>query len=466
MTRAGRAAVALLGIALLALLWGVRAIWRSGSQEIDPSARVEPPSVSAPPPPARVASAWIEDPPRTRERFSLARTRAREDDPAGPTRLVEWLDPIGPHSFHLRGDRPPVSPTAGDVLRVEYTLDAELTDAVFEVLRRGRVERGEAIVMDPRSGRLLAYVTTDPGQLPPERAYPAASIVKILTAAALLEKAPEKASTPCVYRGNKYRLSRRRLDPPKKGNRATLEQALATSNNQCFAQWAVHAVGEQKLFEVFERFGWLASPALGHEPGEVEAVSTRLDLGRLGSGLDGLRVNPLHIATLGSILTDGRWIEPWWVERVVDVFGRSLELPSRAPSRRVLSRDLADRLRAMLVATTRSGTARSAFRTRRGRPLLGGIEVAGKTGNLSGRNPSGRYEWFMGLAPADDPSVAVVVLQLQSNLWWAHSSELGARILRRVFCDSNGCRKQLAERWMNAPERAVPSTWVSGVSGG
>ncbi len=377
---------------------------------------------------------------------------------------MEWLDPIGPHSFHLRGDAPSPSSSPADVLRIEYTLDEKLTDAVFDILRRGRVERGEAIVVDPRNGRMLAYVATDPGRLPPERAYPAASIVKILTAAALLEKAPEDANAPCVYRGNQYRLSRRRLDPPKKGNRATLQQALATSNNQCFARWAVHSVGEQKLFEVFERFGWLAPPAPGHDAGRAESVSTKLDLGRLGSGLDGLRVNPLHIATLGSILTDGRWIEPWWVDRVVDVFGRSLELPPRESPRRVLSRDLAERLRSMLVATTKSGTARSAFRTRRGRPLLGGIDVAGKTGNLSGRNPSGRYEWFMGLAPADDPRVAVVVLQLQSNLWWARSSELGARVLHHVFCDSTGCRAELADRWTADPGRKVPSVLVSGLS--
>jgi hypothetical protein len=61
----------------------------------------------------------------------------------------------------------------------------------------------------------------------------------------------------------------------------------------------------------------------------------------------------------------------------------------------------------MLMETTRSGTARRAFRARGGRPLLGEVRVAGKTGSLSGRDPDGRYEWFIGVAPADDPRIAV-----------------------------------------------------------
>ena len=101
----------------------------------------------------------------------------------------------------------------------------------------------------------------------------------------------------------------------------------------------------------------------------------------------------------------------------------------------------------MLVETTAAGTAKAAFHTRRGRPLIPGIDIAGKTGNLTAGEPFGRYEWFLGLAPAEDPTIAVVVLQVQSNLWWSRSSELAAQVLRTVFCDSKGCTSQLGDRW-------------------
>jgi cell division protein FtsI/penicillin-binding protein 2 len=378
----------------------------------------------------------FEDPPRSRDRFEAARLRAAGIDPSASARLVEFFDPSAL-------DRP----LASGPIRVEYSLDEALTEQVFEILRRGRVVSGHAIVSDPRSGRLLAYVSTDPEGLPGHKSYPAASIVKVLTAAAVLESSGIDANPRCVYSGNPYRLSRRRLDRPRSGREASLSRALATSNNQCFAQWALHDLGEDVLRETLERFGWLASPAPGHSAGRMEAPETRLDLGRLGSGLDGVRVTPLHVAQLGGILAHGEWVEPWWVDRVVDLEGRSLELPPRTPPRRVLAPEIAARLRSMLVATTTRGTAKRAFRDRRRRPLLGDVAVAGKTGNLTGSDPYGRYEWFVGVAPAEDPTVAVTVLQLQSHLWWARSSELAARILRSVFCERGSCRPELSHRW-------------------
>jgi len=155
----------------------------------------------------------------------------------------------------------------------------------------------------------------------------------------------------------------------------------------------------------------------------------------------------LHVATLASVLTDGRWIEPWWVDRIVDAQGRSVDAPDRRPTRRVISPEVADRLRSMLVSTTKSGTAKSAFRTRRGVPLIPGVDVAGKTGNLTAGEPFGRYEWFLGLAPANAPTIGVVVLQVQSNMWWSRSTELGAKILQSVFCEERRCRESLANRW-------------------
>ena len=76
----------------------------------------------------------------------------------------------------------------------------------------------------------------------------------------------------------------------------------------------------------------------------------------------------------------------------------------------LISPAVTSELREMLVETTRSGTARRAFRKRNGQPLLGGVRVAGKTGSLSGKDPTGRYEWFIGVAPADSPRVAIAVV--------------------------------------------------------
>jgi cell division protein FtsI/penicillin-binding protein 2 len=124
-------------------------------------------------------------------------------------------------------------------------------------------------------------------------------------------------------------------------------------------------------------------------------------------------------------------------------------LPANPTPRQVMTPELADELRAMLTDTTVKGTARSAFRKRNGKPLLGPVKVAGKTGSLSGTDPEGRYEWFVGVAPADHPEIAVAVLLVQSDQWWRSASQIAAEVLQGVFCEGRKCRPELAARWVS-----------------
>jgi hypothetical protein len=421
---------------------------------LDPGSASLPPVASASPRPVEIAAPnelFERLPVSTADYGSVLRVEAGLD-PAAPARWVETVE-LGSRNAAVKGP-----------VRVEYTFDAELTQRVMKVLRRGRVQRGHVIVLDPRNGRVLAYVSTDADSFPPTQAYPAASLVKVVTAAAALHHAPEQARRPCIYRGNQYRLTRSRVHRPKYGNRTSLERALATSNNQCFAQLAVEAVGSQALLATIENFGWMERPAPGHARGTVDAGDDDYDLGRLGCGLSGCRITPLHAAQLAASLAHGELITPWWIDRVLDAEGRELELPSRSPVRRVMSERLAEELRSMLVRTTTRGTARSAFRGRRGRPKLGEISVAGKTGNLTGSNPYGRYEWFIGVAPAEEPSIAVAVVQVQSNLWWAKSSQLAADVLVETFCEQGRCAPENASRFTGELGAAVSPIMLSEVA--
>lgn len=374
------------------------------------------------------------DDPIGRESSGVAFASATSDPFAG-ARLVE----VVPAPM----DRPDlVGP-----LRVEYSLDAELTRSVFRILRAARVERGHVIVLDPDSGRVIAYASTDPVDFPPTRAYPAASLIKVVTANAVLETMSERAHQLCLYRGNPYRLRPGRVQRPSRGHRVSLEMALATSNNQCFAQFAVNDVGSLGMLDAVDQFGWLVQSGPGHDAGSVELGTNDYDLGRLGCGLAGCRITPLHAARLAATLASGESVEPWWVDRVIDGAGNELTRPEPGEARRVMSVERARKLREMMVRTTTRGTARSAFRDSRGRPKLDSVRVAGKTGNLSGKDPKGRYEWFIGTAPADDPSVAIAVLQLHGHLWWKKSSELAADVLSEVFCDKRVCDATLANRY-------------------
>ncbi|HEY8155723.1 MAG TPA: penicillin-binding transpeptidase domain-containing protein [Myxococcota bacterium] len=376
--------------------------------------------------------------PVTRAALSLPAAPSGESAD-GPSRLFEIVD----------------SPGEGGPLRIEYSLDAELTRHVFRVLEDGRVALGHVIVLDPATGRVLAYASTDTQRFPATRTYPAASLVKVITAAAALGADPYAARLPCRYSGSPYRLTPARIDPPRSGNVVSLRQALATSNNQCFAQLAVHSVGVEMLMETISRFGWTHEPAPAHDAGTVEdPEGDRFGVGKLGCGLAGCRITPLHAAQLAGALAFGEVVEPRWIDRIVDASGQELSLPPTAAPRQVLSPELAGELRGMLVDTTTRGTARRAFRTRGGRPLLGPVQVAGKTGSLSGSDPKGRYEWFIGVAPAEAPRIAVAVVVVQRARWWRNASQVASEVLRGVFCDRGVCRADAAERLITAPAAA------------
>jgi cell division protein FtsI/penicillin-binding protein 2 len=353
-------------------------------------------------------------------------------------------------------------------VKLRYTLDPELSEAVWKSLARGRFPLAHVVVMDPNTGAVLAYASTDPVRFPPDKTYPAASLVKVITAAAALDRAPEAAREACRYVGSPWRLTRDRLEPPRRGNEVDMRKALATSNNQCFARWAVRTVGPNALLAAIDRFGMLTTPALGHPEGHArDPGEDPLALGLLGSGLDGLQITPLHAAQLAATLVEGNLVEPRWVAGAWDPEGRSLPVPNGSGGRRVLTPELAAQLRSWMVDTTVRGTARRAFRTRGGRPLLDGIPVSGKTGSLNGTDPKGHYEWFIGVAPAGEPKLVVATVAVQGKRWWWSASQLAADVLRSAFCPKGRCSAAAADRFVSGgrrepspepPELAPPAT--------
>jgi cell division protein FtsI/penicillin-binding protein 2 len=124
---------------------------------------------------------------------------------------------------------------------------------------------------------------------------------------------------------------------------------------------------------------------------------------------------------------------------MADAYGRELTLPPRGSPRSVWSPEIADELREFMVGVTARGTAKSAFRDTRGRPLLGPVRVSGKTGSLSGRDPKGRYEWFIGVAPAEAPRVAIAAVVVNGPKWWSNAAQIAAQVLRLVFCKKGRC---------------------------
>lgn len=149
------------------------------------------------------------------------------------------------------------------------------------------------------------------------------------------------------------------------------------------------------------------------------------------------------------MLAGGELVAPRWVAQVRDSQGVSLDRTSDEATERTSAwgPDFAAELRGLLRGVIDSGTARRAFHDADGVPRLGPVSVSGKTGTLRGENPEGLYQWFMGVAPATDPRIAIAALVVHSGERGASASELAAASLADVFCDVDGtCGAELAER--------------------
>ena len=348
-------------------------------------------------------------------------------------------------------------------LEVEYTVDPELDARVRGVLERSGVSIGQVILLDPATGEIFAYVTTDPVGFPATRAYPTASLMKVVTAAAALRHVPEATRRQCRYAGSPYVVSQTALAPPRAGGLLdSFPGALAISNNQCFARLAVRDVGKAALLTEMAELGLFDAPAPRHPAVRLDALEDELDLGYLGSGLAGSFISPLGAARLAAVLASGELVRPYWIARIRDADGNALPIPWREAPRPVWPADVTGELRELLVGVTETGTARRAFHADDGAPLLGEVRVAGKTGTLNGTDPPGRYQWFIGVAPAEAPSIAIAAVVVRDALaesvpaggapasdaapLRSSASDVAAATLHELFCGGEGCDPAAAQR--------------------
>src|SRR4030067_158313 len=187
---------------------------------------------------------------------------------------------------------------------------------------------------EPKTGRVLALVgyrkggETDPS-LPLKAIYPAASLIKVVTAAAALEKGAISPEEEISYRGGIYRITRKGLHA--RGGRGvptmTLEEAIAKSANSVFGKVGVHYVGSETLGEFMDKFGF------GHRipfglPVEVSnglVPSDEYHLARTAAGFGEVYVSPLHMAMIMSAIgSSGEMPRPILIESVEDQDGEPL----------------------------------------------------------------------------------------------------------------------------------------------
>lgn len=326
--------------------------------------------------------------------------------------------------------------------KVTLSIDPRLQRDVFELFRRFDPPFGVFAAVEPGTGRVVALVgyrrggESDPA-LALRAIYPAASLIKVITAAAAVEKGGVDPDADISYCGSIYSVSRQANHLPEgRGDCMSLAEAVAKSANVVFGKVTVNHVGADGLEQYLGKFGFGQRVPFDVpvEQSRAEVPREEYELARTGAGFGEVYVSPLHMASIMAAIGDnGAMPSPRMVDRIENRHGEVTYEGRYEKWRDTVTPETSQALMRMMVKTIEMGTSRRAFGSPERTPMLRDMEVAGKTGSLSGWNPRMNFEWFAGVAPVSGPKLALVALVVNDGRWRIKGNYVGKEAFSAYF---------------------------------
>jgi cell division protein FtsI (penicillin-binding protein 3) len=343
-----------------------------------------------------------------------------------------------------------VEAKSGTSIRLTIDRDVQWVaqNAINEAVASSRAKSGTVVVMDPKTGHILAQAsapTFDPNNSATitleklrnpavQEVYEPGSTGKVITVAAALEEkkvSPETIFTiPYSMRIYDRTFSDHEKHPPQ---RLTTTGLLAVSSNTGSIKIG-NMLGQDTLYKYLRKFG-IGESTDSKLPGESAGILhpvkdwSGVSLPTIAFG-QGYSVTAMQATSVfATIANDGVRVKPTILAGVVDQSGKYT--PAKAVAgERVLSAENAVKMRTMMESVvSKDGTAPTA--------AIPGYRVAGKTGtaeryNTACRCYSGYTASFIGFAPADQPKYVVsVTIQDPKGLHWGGA--LAGPVFKKVM---------------------------------
>jgi len=301
------------------------------------------------------------------------------------------------------------------------------------------------VVMAPRSGRILALIDFDrngSNRHPTvESRFPAASIIKIVTAAAVMETGGIEPGTSFYYNGRSHTLYRSQLKDRRNrySNRITLKRAFARSVNPVFGKLAMHYLDDGALLAYANRFGFNRQMPfeLDVHVSSFEIPVDDYQAAELASGFNRrTRMSPLHAALIAAAVVNGGSLPtPTIIDNIYSANGRLIYEGGHPPMATAVTPDTADRLKDMMLETVSSGTFRKTFQPYRRDRVLRKLKIGGKSGSIDSKGHDARYDWFVGFAeaPALNDSIAVAVMVAHEKYIGVKAGDYARYAIREHF---------------------------------
>ena len=335
---------------------------------------------------------------------------------------------------------------------IRLTIDRDIqwvaSKAIADVVKSTRALSGTVIVMDPKTGHILAHATAptfDPNDTTKVSliamrnpsvldVYEPGSTGKVMTIAAAME---EKKITPETVLTVPDKLKRSikvfKDHEPHPTQRLTTAGILAVSSNTGSIKIG-EMISNDKLYEYLTKFG-IGSKTGSGLPGESRGLlpkvadwsGTTAPTVAFGQGYSVTAMQATSV--FATIANNGVRVSPTVIAGTSDSSGNYTPTDTRE-SVRVISPETAAQMRLMMESVVSAqGTAPSA--------AIPGYRVAGKTGTAQRRDDTcgcyrGYTASFIGFAPADKPAYVIsVTIQDPKGMHWG--GYLGGPVFKKVM---------------------------------
>jgi peptidoglycan glycosyltransferase len=385
-----------------------------------------------------------------------------------------------------------IAPVKGGGL-AHLTLVPDLQEAAERHLAENEVPYGAVVMISIPDGKVLTLAGRSeldsrmgPAALALKAWAPAASIFKIVTAAALVTAGGIGPDTKACFSGGLHGIGPEHLrDNPRLDKQCeSLKLAVGRSQNAVLAKLALKHLSRSSLGRTARDFGFGSRiPFVADlEASAVDMPSDDLEFARAAAGFFHSSLSPLHGALIAAtVANDGLMPSPLLLLRATDKAGKPRPIPRRH-ARRVLETKTARTLGTMMETTVTLGTARKSFRDRRGRKFLP-FGVAGKTGSLNYRGLKGdppkpraglvsnylQYNWFVGYAPYGNPKVAFAAIVANPPKWRIKATYLARKMLQAWWAKERSDKTRVspaaAPQTTDAPVRRRSSCSTTGTGG-
>ena len=353
------------------------------------------------------------------------------------------------------------------VLTLDHQLQASAEQLLANAVLRWGARGATAIVMDPRSGAILAMAnaptfdangfSSAPADARRNRAvtdlYEPGSTFKIVTVAAALEDNLVAPDTSFRLAPTIKVADRTIREAHTRGTQTmTVRQILSESSNVGTITIA-QRLGGPELASWVDRFGFGKRTGVdfpGESPGLVLPYEdwSGSTIGTVPIG-QGIAVTPLQMVSAYAAIGNGGVIPP--AHLIAKVGGKKVR---HGKGRRIVSRHTADRMTAMFRDVVVEGTGTEA--------AIPGYTVAGKTGTAN-KAENGQYvskyvASFVGLVPARKPRLAILVMvdEPRGQIW-------GGVVAAPIFRDIARFALQYLEVPPDAPESKRSSSLLAAV---